>query len=228
MGRFIRTLPLTAWVAAAALACGAVSGCASAKKWSEPKTPVPPVHRNYVGEARLPTTLRRVLLMPVWGGEAAPAESAAALDSVFATALVHQKRFEVVTISREECRRRFGEDSFSSASALPADFLGEIGRDFAAQGVIFVDLTAYHPIRPILLGVRSKLALVDGGRLIWSFDDEYSAEDPAVIQGLKKFYAASGGDRGETPANLPEAALISPSRFGAFAAEATFQTLPPR
>lgn len=228
MGRISRTLPLGAWVLAAAAAAGVVCGCASAKKWSEPKTPVPPVHRNYVGEAHLPATLRRVLLLPVWGGQAAPAESAAALDAVFATALVHQKRFEVVTISREECRRRFGEDSFSSASALPAGFLEEISRDFAAQGVVFVDLTAYHPIRPIVLGVRSKLALTDGGRLIWSFDDEYSAEDPAVVQGLKKFYGASGGDRGESPANLPEAALISPSRFGAFAAEATFQTIPPR
>ena len=100
-----------------------------------------------------------------------------------------------MTISREECRRRFGDDSFSSASALPAGFLEEISHDFAAQGVVFVDLTAYHPIRPIILGVRSKLALTDGGRLVWSFDDEYSAEDPAVILGLKKFYAAPGGDR---------------------------------
>jgi hypothetical protein len=227
MGRTLRLLPTAAWLAAGALAALA-AGCATTKKWSEPKTPVPPVHRNYVGEKSLPASLKRVLLLPVWGGQAAPAESAAALDAVFATALVHQKRFEVVTITREECRRRFGEDSFSSAAALPAGFLEEISHDFAAQGVVFVDLTAYHPIRPIVLGVRSKLALTEGGRLVWSFDDEYSAEDPAVVQGLKKFYGPAGGDRGETPANLPEAALISPSRFGAFAADATFQTLPPR
>jgi hypothetical protein len=228
MGPFPRIRRSAAWLALAACAALAGSGCVTAKKWVEPNKPAAPVRRNFVGDSRLPATLRRVLLLPVWGGEAAPTESAAALDSVFASALIHQKRFEVVTISREECRRRFGDDSFSSASALPAGFLEEISRDFAAQGVVFVDLTAYHPLRPIVLGVRSKLALTDGGRLIWSFDDEFSAEDPAVVQGLRKFYGASGGDRGETPANLPEAALISPSRFGAFAAEATFQTIPAR
>jgi hypothetical protein len=115
-----------------------------------------------------------------------------------------------------------------SAAALPEGFLDEISHDFGAQGVLFVDLTAYHPLRPITIGVRAKLALLDGGKLMWSFDEIFSASDPSVIAGVRAFYAAGGGDRGESPANLPEAALISPSRFGAYAAEATFETLPPR
>jgi hypothetical protein len=212
-------------LAAAVIAC---AGCESARGLAQKAKPVAPVHRNFVGEKSLPRALVRVVLLPVWGGEAATAQSAAALDSVFATELVRQKRFEVVAISREECRRRFGDEALSSASALPAGFLDEIAHDFAAQGVMFVDLTSYHPMRPIGLGVRAKLALTSGGRLIWSFDDVYSAEDPSVLAGIKKFYAPTGADRGEIPANLPEAALISPSRFGAYAASATFETLPPR
>lgn len=206
----------------------AAAGCLSVSRMSEKPKPAPSQRRNFVGDKKLPQHLLRVVLLPVCGGDAAPSESAAALDGVFATELVRQKRFEVVTISREECRRRFGNDSLLSSSALPAGFLDEIAHDFAAQGVVFVDITAYHPIRPITLGVRAKLALTDGGRLIWSFDDVFSAEDPSVLAGIKKFYAAAGGDRGETPANLPEAALISPSRFGAYCASATFETLPPR
>jgi len=215
-------------LALCAAAAVLAAGCAGLGRVTVEKRPVSPVRQNFVGESRLPETLRRVVLLPVWGGEAAPSESALALDPGFATALVRQKRFEVVTISREECQRRFGNDSLSSASALPAGFLDELRRDFAADGVMFVDLTAYHPIRPIALGVRAKLALTAGARIIWSFDDVYSAEDPAVLQGIRRYYGAAGGDRGEGPANLPEAALISPSRFGAYAADATFQTLPPR
>jgi hypothetical protein len=212
----------------AALLAG--SGCSTlaAKSASKKKKEAAPAARNFVGDKRMPASLRRVVLIPVYGGDAAPAESAAALDSVFATELDRQMRFEVVTLSREECQRRFNADSLSSAGALPAGFLEEIGRDYAAQGVLFVDLTAYHPLRPIALGVRAKLALVDGGRLVWSIDEVYSAESPAVVEGLRKFYASTGGDRGEVPANLPEAALISPSRFGAYAANSAFQTLPPR
>jgi hypothetical protein len=208
------------------LAAGA--GCSTLGQRTEKPKAVAPKAVNFVGDKRLPASMRRVVLLPVCGGDAAPPESAEALDSVFATALVRQMRFEVVTISREECRRRFGVDSLLSSDALPSGFLEEISRDFGAQGVVFVDLTAYRPLRPITLGVRAKLALLDGGRLIWSFDEVFSASDPAVISGIKAFYAPGGGDRGEAPANLPEAALISPSRFGAYAAEATFTTIPPR
>ena len=213
-------------ICAGALLLGA--GCANMAQIGRKPKPVATVRRNFVGDKQLPMGLLRVVLMPVAGGDAAPPESAAALDSVFATELVRQKRFEVVTISREECRRRFGDDSLLSSSALPAGFLEEIARDFGAQGVLFVDITSYHPIRPITIGVRAKLALTAGGRLCWSFDDVFSAGDPTVLAELKKYYAAAGGDRGEVPANLPEAALISPSRYGAYCAYATFGTLPAR
>lgn len=219
-----RALGCAALVVAAALA---LNGCASTPM-AQKGRPSPAAPRNFVGDRRLPQPLVRVVLMPVWSGDAAPTEQASALDPVFATQLVRQKRFEVVTISREECRRRFGADALSSSGALPADFMEEIARDFAAQGVLFVDITAYHPIRPITLGIRAKLALTSSARLIWSFDDVYTAEDPSVLAGLKRFYAPTGGDRGEVPNNLPEAALLSPSRFGAYAADATFQTLPER
>lgn len=227
----IRLESVSSWARFAAglsLALVAGAGCSTIGQRSEKPKPVSPAVRNFVGDKKLPPSLRRVVLLPAFGGDAADSESAAALDPEFATALDRQMRFEVVTISREEFQRRFGVDSISSSAALPAGFLQELSRDFGAQGVVFVDLTAYHPIRPITIGVRAKLALLEGGRLIWSFDEIFSAGSPAVVAGIHKYYAAAGGDRGELPANLPEAALISPSRFGAYAADATFQTLPPR
>jgi hypothetical protein len=221
-------IPRARVAAALLLASVVFAGCSSVPRKSEKPAPVAQSSRNVVGDKHLPASLRRVVLLPVCGADAAEPESAAALDAGFATALERQMRFEVVTLSREECMRRFGVDSLLSSGALPAGFLEEISRDFAAQGVMFVDLTSYRPLRPIAIGVRAKLALLEGGRLIWAFDEVFSSGDPAVVAGIRKYYAPGGGDRGENPANIPEAALLSPSRFGAYAAEATFETLPPR
>src|SRR5690349_1581084 len=63
--------------------------------------------RNYTGDAQLPSTVRRVVLLPIAGGSVAPAESVAALDAVFTTELQRQNRFEIVTLTRADCLQRF-------------------------------------------------------------------------------------------------------------------------
>lgn len=181
---------------------------------------------NFVGDRQMPAEIHRVVLLPVHGGQFAPAEEAEALDTVFVTALERQMRFEVVTLTRSECQASFGTPDISSAAALPHDFLEDLGRKFGAEAVMFVDLTAYQPYRPILLGIRAKLSLISDHHLIWSFDDLFSAADPAVNNGVRRFYLENGG--GPMPLDMTTAALQSPTRFGAYAADAAFKTLPPR
>ena len=98
---------------------------------------------NYAGAARLPASIRRVVLLPVHGGEFASAEMCESLDPIFASALEKQLRFEVVTLPREECQKSFGVPDISLASALPHDFLQIVGEKYGAQAVLFVDITAY-------------------------------------------------------------------------------------
>lgn len=183
---------------------------------------------NHAGEAQLPANLRRVVLLPVAGGSAANAESAAALDPVFIAELQKQNRFEVVSITREDCLRRFRAEEFLSTAALPHDFLAMLKREHAADAVMFVDLTAYKPYRPLVLGVRAKLALLDPEsevRLVWTFDNIFAASDPAVANSARGHFLDS--DRGRIPADLTPGVLQSPSRFAAYVAAATFATLPP-
>lgn len=181
---------------------------------------------NYVGDRELPATLHRVLLMPVYGGNVTPPEQAEELDPVFATALERQMRFEVVTLERTECQASFGVPEISSTEALPRDLLASLGRKFGVEGVLFVDLTSYQPYRPITLGVRAKLALVADRRLIWSFDQVFSASDPEVANSVRKFYLNSGG--GPMPIDMTSSGLQSPTRFTAYVADAAFRTLPAR
>jgi hypothetical protein len=168
--------------------------------------------------------IRRVVVLPVWVGEGTATESAAALDPVFLTALQQEKRFEVVTLSRQECRRRYGVEALSSAMMLPHDLFESLKRDFAADAVLFMDLTAYYPYKPITLGLRGKLASLEDSRLVWTFDNVFSSEAPAAANSARNFFLDR--DRG-VPADMIRTALQSPSNFAAYAAASMFATRPP-
>ena len=180
---------------------------------------------NHSGDAALPPTLRRVVLLPVYGGALADGDTAAALDTVFATELQRQNRFEVVVLDRAECRRRFGAEEFSSSAALPRDFLPKLRREFAADAVLWVDLTAYRAYRPLALGVRAKLATLKETRLVWTFDNVFSSDDPSVANAARHHFI----DQTHTavPADLSPAVLQSPTRYATYVAATTFATLPP-
>lgn len=184
------------------------------------------VPANHHGEKRLPATVRRVLLLPVSGGKIVPVETAVTLENVFATELLRQVRFEVVRLSRQDCLQRFGAPEFSSAGALPHDFLPSLARSFAVDAVLFIDVTAYRAYRPLALGVRAKLATVDATRLLWTFDEVFDADDVAVSNSVRRYYETGGAGHG--PLDASHGALQSPSRFAAYVAAATFDTLPPR
>jgi hypothetical protein len=208
----------------------AIAGCASTREARrEPEQPKPSASyhpRNFAGEKVLPGSLVRVLVLPVHGGEFAAPETCEYLDPIITTALEQQERFEVVTLSRQECGKSYGTADLSSTDALPADFLTRLGTEYGAQAVLFVDVTAFAPYRPLTLGLRAKLASIADRRLIWSFDDVFCCLDPAVVSGLKRFYTRNS--MAGAPVDLSSDDLISPRRFAAYAADAVFQTLPKR
>jgi hypothetical protein len=179
---------------------------------------------NTTGEVSLPSDLRRVMVLPLYGGELAPAETCAVLEPVFVTALQRENRFEVITLSREECRRRFGVESIASTSVLPRDLLPGLRRDFAVDGVMFIELTAFAAYRPLTLGVRAKLAVLTDSHLVWSFDNIFASENPAVANSARRHFMVSDG-RG-VPGDLTPAVLQSPSRYAEYVAAAMFVTLP--
>ena len=182
---------------------------------------------NYTGDAQLPARLHRVVLLPIYGGSIAPEESVSALDAVFLAELQKQNRFEVVVLTREECLHRFHREEFSSVEALPHDFIPNLKQDYAADGILFVDLTTFKAYRPLAIGVRAKLVDIDAEtpRFVWSFDNVFAASDPEVAASARHYFLDS--DRRGVPADLTPATLQSPTRFGAYVAATTFSTLPP-
>lgn len=211
---------------AGAVTLGLFAGCMSPSPLDSARTGPFYQLTNYTGDAQLPANLRRVVLLPVSGGTVAPLESAQALDPVFLAELQKQNRFEVVPLSRAECRSQFHADEFRSTAALPHDFVAIVQRDHDADGVLFVDLTVYHPYRPLSVGVRAKLATLHGDvRLLWTFDNVFSAADAAVANSARQHFLES--DRGGVPYDLTPGVLQSPTRFAAYVASEVFRTLPP-
>lgn len=168
--------------------------------------------------------IRRVVVLPVWSGDAAPAETAAELDKLVVAALQEAQRFEVVSLSREAALRKFRAESFGSAAALPHGFLAELQRDLSVDAVLFVDITVYSAYRPLALGLRGKLALIDGPRIVWAFDNVYSADDAAVANAARNHFL--GADQ-RAPVDLTHGAIQSPSRFATYVLASMFSTLPP-
>jgi len=181
---------------------------------------------NYAGDPVMPVALHRVLVLPVCGGAVASPESAAALDEVVRTALLKSARFEVTVLSREDCQHRFGAPEFPSTAALPHGFLEELGRAYAVDAVLFIDLTAFRDQRPLTLGLRAKLAAIAGPRIVWSFDEVLAGSDPRVARSA--MLHARAGNRSDLPLDTSYRALQSPSEFTAYVADTVFGTLPPR
>jgi hypothetical protein len=211
-----------------AVAAFALGGCSTVQHAvSDPSKSGPFFKpKNFLGEPSMPSAVRRVVLMPVHGGAFAAADTSESLDPVFATALEKQMRFEVVTMSREECEKSFGTADLSSAASLPHDFLKVVGDKYGAQAVVFVDITAYKAYRPLSIGVRAKLADVTSRRLIWSFDELFSMTDPAIVNSVRHYYKAD--EYGSAPFDLSTDSLDSPGSFAAYVADAVFKTLPAR
>lgn len=187
--------------------------------------PSQPLRLNHGGDAKLPSVIKRVILLPLAGGSVASPESVSALDPVLIAALQLQNRFEVVPLTREECRRYFQNDEISSVSAIPANLLSVLKREYAADAVLFVDLTVYRAYHPLAIGLRAKLATLEEAHLVWTFDTVFSADDPAVADNAVRFLKSR--DQGGLPADLIAVDLESPVRFGTYASTAMFATLPP-
>lgn len=208
------------------LACGALvlAGCQHTDLLDSVRNGPFYTPRNHVGEFSL-GGIRRVVLLPVHGGTLASAETVAALDTSVAGALQQENRFEVVTLTRAECFQKFGVRDLASSAALPRGLMTRLQEDYAADAVMFVDLTAFSPYRPLTVGFRCKLASIDGTRLVWTFDDVFSSDDPAVVNSVRRHYRTT--DRGGIPVDLSPGVLQAPTRFASYAAATMFSTLPP-
>jgi hypothetical protein len=163
--------------------------------------------------------------LPLHAAEWRAAE-VAMLDAALRESLAGTERFEITPVARGELASRFGQPTFASSAALPADFLARLRTDFGADAVLFLDLTQYGPYQPVAIGLRTKLVTTAEGTALWSFDSLFDSADPGVATAARRF---SAGSRRAAPAAEDNTGVLqSPARFAKYVGHAAFATLPPR
>jgi len=173
----------------------------------------------------LPRDLQRVALMPVFFSEY-DSQVDGYLDENFEAGLARQRRFEVVSVSRDELKHWIGETQVDSSKPLPMELFPLIQHHIGAQAVIFVEIQHFNHYQPISVGIRAKLVDLSSGEILWAVDDIYNSGEPAVLQGAQHFHEANS--QNTIPDKLDKSYLNSPRRFTQFVAASLFQTLPNR
>jgi hypothetical protein len=212
------------------LAALALAGCSSVLPKTDSAVAGPfYVPSNVKAVAKIPAEVRRVIVLPVAGGPALAEETLLSLDAVCQAALTRTGKFEVVPLSRDKLAEITGNRQISSVDKLPAvliDKLFNIYNAYGADAVLFIDVTTYSAYPPLLLGLRTKLARVTDGEIIWAADNVFAAAEPAVANSARHHALALGADHGLS--DLSHTILQNPQRFAGYVAAATFLTLPPR
>lgn len=200
----------------------------------------PPVHTSvfrhdfkpdnvFVYPPKLTLDFRRVAVLPL-----APANEmndlpagCEALAPVLFEQIVKTKKFEAVQVDASRLSQRMGHPYWTGREVLPPDFLSYFRREFDCDGVLFAELTTFRAYSPLAVGWRFKLVDVRTGLVIWSADELFDANQPAVQR------AASHFEQEKpllplTSVSKDWAMLNSPSRFGRYSAAALLDTLPER
>ncbi len=230
--RLRRRAALAAALLASLAALVTAPGCATVQKRADPARTGPFFTPANVRAAdTLPADITRIVLLPV--AAAAPGLSDTTLrelDEALAAALVESARAEVTPISRERLSRLAGRPALRSTDALPPDLPAKLAAETGADAVLFVDLTTYSPYPPLRVGLRARLVRLDPLAFadpLWSFDNVFSAADPAVTNSARA-HALLREKSAPGPGDLSHAILQNPRTFADYVAGATWATLPPR
>jgi len=173
----------------------------------------------------MPTSVRRVALLPLYSSEWDHVDLTG-LQRAFAAELGKHDQFEVVMVSPERVHRIFGIDQITSVEPIAADEFETLVREVGADAILFTDLTAYHPYRPIVMGVRCKLVETASVDILWSLDTVFDSGNPTVSTAARRYHL----DESAPPYPLQNSSSIlqSPLRYTKYVADAVFATLPER
>jgi hypothetical protein len=185
-----------------------------------------PNNKHLMGN-RLPDEMLRVLVLPATSELAEGATGLETLEPILLEEIIKSKRFEIVSVSPVRLNQLTGKSRWTAEEPLPPNFLDLMRETFACQAVLFNHLTVYRPYPPLAVGWRVKL--VECARdmdIWWSVDEIFDAGNDKVANAARRFRQQEQGYK--SPTDDSRGVLISPRRFGQYAASAVVGTLPTR
>jgi hypothetical protein len=218
-------------------ALAALALCAGCNTVQVPPALEPPAYYHpdnvYIYSMTLPASLRRVALLPVTTSSEVASQVAGveSLEPVLQSELGKTKRFEVVTVSREQLRQWTGQSTWRGDEALPLDFFEKLQKNTGSDAVMFCEITRYNAYQPVAVGWKLVLAgkLAPGNvqpQILWSVDDVLDAGEPRMARAARTYY----WQHIQTEQTTGDASTIlrSPAMFGQFSLNVLLGTLPDR
>jgi hypothetical protein len=220
--------PILSRIPAAALAILMLAGCQSAQvqnPFKKKDVPVEYKPANTFGVGFLPQSIGRVAVLPVHHDPATGADPAI-ISSVVVAELNNKGVLEAVPVSPVDLQRLSGRKSWDSTEPLPPELYAKLRSTYGADAVMMVDITSFYPYKPMSIGLRSKLAEISSGRVMWAADTIYNAGRDDIQEAALDFQKRKSG----TPFPLEDSGSVlqSPRYFTRFAASTMLDTLPGR
>lgn len=223
--------PAKRWRPSWWVGCFALSAALAASQASPPLLGLLPYNYRpdnvFVYPAKLSPDMRRVAVLPLASQVRGDLpEGCEALAPILWEQLVKTKRFELVVVDPETLRHGTGRLQWSGSETLPPDFFAFLRRQYACDGVLFAEVTAYHAYAPLAVGWRLKLVDARSAQIIWATDELFDSTRPEVYRAAQRFEAAKtlwpfGHDENWL-------AVSSPRQFGRYSVAALLNTLPGR
>jgi hypothetical protein len=216
-------------LAALALLCAGVSGCAlipnrQRELFASPYHPT----NVFVAVPALPAEVRLVTVFPITAqrGNADLEAGADTLGSILLGELAKTGRFQVFSPGAEWLHLHTGQEHWSDEELLPADFFERLRRESGCDAVLFCRLTSFRTIAPLAVGWRMRLVDARTHLTLWAVDEVVDAGQPAVRVGARRFQLAEL----ETSGNVPDEWFVvnAPRQFGQYATAQLLATLPRR
>lgn len=179
---------------------------------------------NFHSVGKLPNNVARVAVLPAACSIALTDEQLAKFDEIVLTTAGLTSRFEIVPVSRAQCKQLTGKNAVASTELLPFNFLAQLKDKYDVNAILFIDITSYSAYPPLRLGLRAKLATVTSGEILWAFDSVFTTSNPAVVNSARRYWLDTAP--GNAPADFSNTALENPSKFATYVTSSAFETIP--
>lgn len=205
------------------------SGCAKTKVITDPILgPDHAVTNVFRKEATLPVQIRRVAVLPVSAEGAGPNGTAGRelLEPILHTELSKAGLFDLAFVNPADLQKWTGKERWDYQQTLPKEMLKTIAEQTGADGVLFTRLSRFHAYPPMVIGWRLMLVAAADADILWSVDEVFDAAEEPVSNSARRFERSQV--RNNPVLEDSRSILLSPRKFGQYAARAVVQTLPAR
>lgn len=204
------------------------SGCAELRSPDAIVGPEYQVTNVFKATGVLPTTVRRVAVLPV-AADRHSLELQTAGETLapwVAEELQRSGRFEVVLVTPERLSALTGLRELAMEREIPTNSLVRLREAFACEAVLFSRVTQYRPYPPPSVGWRMKLVDCTTQAAIWAVDEVLDSGETAVQNAARRYET---GRSPASPALVDTRAILgSPERFTRFTLSTLFRSLPSR